>query len=255
MSTLSPALPRSAFRKLAATELRLYLREPVGIFWGFAFPLILLLVVGSIPFSQQASKDLGGLRFIDVYVPVLVAFVLAMLGLNALPPVLAAYREKGILRRLSTTPLPPSWVLAVQLAINLALAAITVILLVGLGHIAFNIGLPGQLAGFVLSVLLAAAALLGLGLLIAAVAPNGRVANGTGAILFFPMMFLAGLWLPRQAMPEALRHVSDFSPLGAAVQALQDSMRGQWPQTLSLAVLAAYAIVLSLAAVRLFRWE
>jgi ABC-2 type transport system permease protein len=255
MFTQSPTLPRSALRTLAATEVRLYLREYVGLLWGVAFPLILLLGIGSIPSAQQASKDLGGLRFIDVYVPVLLAFVFAMLGLNAVPPVLAAYREKGVLRRLSTTPLPPSWVLAVQLAINLALAGIAAALLIGVGHLAFHIRLPAQPAGFVLSAILAAAAMLGLGLLLAAVAPTTRVASMTGAMLFFPMMFLAGLWVPRPAMPAMLERISDLSPLGAGVQALQDASVGHWPQPLHLAVMAAYVLVFGVAAARLFRWE
>jgi ABC-2 type transport system permease protein len=255
MSTHIQALPRSALRTLAATEIRLYLRERVGLLWGVAFPLILLLVIGSIPFAQQASKDLGGLRFIDVYVPVLLTFVFAMLGLSAMPPVLATYREKGILRRLSTTPLPPSWVLAVQLAINLALAAVTAVLLIGAGHLAFHISLPAQLAGFVLSAILTAAAMLGLGLLLAAVAPTSRVAQAMGSILFFPLMFMAGLWVPRPAMPAILQRISDFTPLGAGVQALQDASVGNWPQPLHLAVLAAYVLAFGVASARLFRWE
>jgi len=49
--------------------------------------------------------------------------------------------------------------------------------------------------------------------------------------------------------------ISDFTPLGAAVQALQDSMRGSWPHLSALAVLAGYAVVFMVAAVRFFRWD
>lgn len=255
MSTTARAVPKSAFLKLAITESKLFLREPAGIMSGLILPLALLIIFGSLPFGQQPSKDFGGLRFVDVYVPILIGFTLAMLALNALPPALATYREKGILRRLSTTPVPPSRVLAVQLAINLVIAVITTALIIGVGRFAFNVALPQQAIGFVLAFGLAAVALLGLGLFIAAVAPNGRIANGVGAILTFPMIFLAGVWLPREAMPDVLHRISDFSPLGAAVQALQDSMQGHWPQPLHLGVMAVYAIVFAMAAVRLFRWK
>ncbi len=46
----------------------------------------------------------------------------AILGLISLPAALVSYRDQGILRRLSTTPVPPSWVLAGQLVINSCIA-------------------------------------------------------------------------------------------------------------------------------------
>jgi len=69
------------------------------------------------------------------------------------------------------------------------------------------------------------------------------------------MMFFAGLWLPRAAMPESLLQISDYTPLGAAVGALQSSAEGDWPRALHLAVLAGYTLVFAAAARRLFRWE
>ena len=79
------------------------------------FPLALLIIFGSIPSFTRPRASLGGLTELDLYVPILIAFVIAMLALNALPPVLAGYREKGILRRLRTTPVGPARVLAAQL--------------------------------------------------------------------------------------------------------------------------------------------
>ena len=79
--------------------------------------------------------------------------------------------------------------------------------------------------------------------------------QAAGAILFFPMMFFAGLWLPIAAMPAVLQHISHVTPLGAAVQALQDAVQGHLPHPLQLITLAAYALVFGLVAARLFRWE
>jgi len=38
-------------------------------------------------------------------------------------------------------------------------------------------------------------------------------------------MFFAGLWVPQQVMPPVLRDISDYTPLGASVQAIQDSLQ------------------------------
>ena len=252
---VSPTVRGSALSRLTISELRLFLRERVGPIWGMGFPLILLIIFGNIPSFNRPDKDFGGLTELDVYVPILVAFVIAMLSLNALPPVLAGYREKGILRRLQTTPVGPARVLAAQLMINLAVTAFTVALILTIARFGYDVVLPRQLFGFLVRALLAAAALMSIGLFVAAVAPTGRAAQAFGTILFFPMMFFAGLWLPIAQMPAVLRHISHATPLGAAVQALQDAAQGQWPHPVQLITMAAYAAVFGLAATKLFRWE
>ena len=124
-----------------------------------------------------------------------------------------------------------------------------------MARFAYGVPLPRQPAGFALAALLAAVALLSLGLFIAAVAPTGGPRRPPGAILFFPMMFFAGLWLPIAAMPAVLQHISHATPLGAAVQAMTDAWQGHWPHPLQLVILAGYAVAFGVAAARLFRWE
>jgi ABC-2 type transport system permease protein len=244
----------SATATLTRIETRLFLRERAGLIWGLGFPPLLLVILGVLG-GKKADKDLDGLTLAGTYLPIVIAFSVAMLALNAMPPVLGSYRERGVLRRMSTTPVPPSRLLAAQVMINVVVAAITTVLVLIIGRVAFDVGLPRQAGGFLLALVLAAAGLFAVGLTIAALAPSGKVANAAGAITFFPMMFFAGLWVPRAVMPDVLRHVSDYTPLGAAVQALQDSARGQVPHALHLAVLAGYAVVFGVAATRLFRWE
>jgi len=102
---------------------------------------------------------------------------------------------------------------------------------------------------------MAAAALLGAGLLIAALAPTGRVARGIGVLLFYAMMFFAGLMLPIPNMPAILQHISHATPLGAAVPALTAAAEGSWPTALQLLTMAGWAVAFGLAAARFFRWE
>ena len=239
--------------RLVRTEAKLFLREPLAVFWGVAFPVVLLVVMGLA--SDKPDRDLDGLRLVDAYVPILLAFTIAVVGINALPTALAGYRERGVLRRMATTPVAPVRVLGAQLAVYVAVIVAAGVLVLAVARIAFDVGLPGQAGGFLAAFVLSAAAMLGLGLLLAAVAPTMRTANALGAIAFFPMMFFAGLWVPRETMSATLRHVSDATPLGAGVAALQEAMQGQAPHLLHLAVLAAWAVAAGAAATRLFRWE
>jgi ABC-2 type transport system permease protein len=244
---------QSAWRRLLATEAKLMLREPVLLFWGVLFPLILTVAMGLA--GDHHDKHLGGLSLVDVYVPVSMAMVITILAVTAVPVILASYREKGILRRMSTTPMRPAALLGADAAVSVSMMVMAVAVIAIVAKLAFGVHLPTQAAGFVLTLVLTAAATLSLGALVASIAPTMRIAQGLGTIVFFPMMFFAGLWVPRQQMSSGLRHVSDLTPLGAATGAIQDTMQGHGPHLSHLAMLTAYAIVLSLAASRLFRWE
>jgi ABC-2 type transport system permease protein len=68
-------------------------------------------------------------------------------------------------------------------------------------------------------------------------------------------MFFAGLWLPRALMPNLLVDISNYTPLGAAVQAIQASILQGFPPAAPLLVLAGYALVFAFLAKRFFRWE
>jgi ABC-2 type transport system permease protein len=254
--TLAPGIPPvsfTAFRKLFIVEAKLLLREPLPLFWGIAVPMVLLTIMGAS--AGGPDPQLGGLRLVAVYEPILIAYVSATFAMQALPAVLASYRERGILRRLDATPVGAPRVLGAQLAVNLAMAVVATTGLLAVGRAVFGVGLPRQPVGFAVTFVLVAVAMLALGLLIAALAPNGRVAAALGAILFLPMMFFAGLWTPQATMPAMLRHIGGYTPLGAAVPALQDAMIGRWPQPVGLAVLGAYGLVFALSSVRFFRWD
>jgi ABC-2 type transport system permease protein len=252
---IAVAAPRRPGRALLRTEARLFVREPVGVLWGLLIPVLAFVVVAAIPGARHAQKSLHGQSYAEAYLPIIVVFALASLALNGLPPALATYRERGVLRRLSTTPMSPARLLGAQLTIYTAVGAACAVAIVVVARAGFGIAFPGQLAGFVLALVLGGAALFGIGVLIAAVAPSTRTANAAGAASFFPMMFFAGLWIPLAAMPATLRDIAEVTPLGAAVRALTDTTHGHGPGLPQLGVLTAWAIGAWLFAVWRFRWE
>jgi len=254
-SLLPPSTPRAAFGKLLTSEARLAWRQPLGLIFGLGLPVLLLVIFGSIPGFSKPSAALGGLTLFNVYVPILITFVIGALALLSLPGPLASYRELGILRRLSTTPVPPPWVLGAQLVINFCIAATAVIIVVVVGITAYGADSPSSPGGLVLAILVATAALFAIGLCIAAVARTARGAGVLGAIAFYPLLFFAGLWVPRGEMPAALRDISNYTPFGAAVQAIQDAIQPGTVEWTALLVMAAYAVAFGALAVRVFRWE
>ncbi|WP_405778890.1 ABC transporter permease [Streptomyces sp. NBC_00859] len=245
----------SVLGELTLTELKLFVREKAGPFFAIGLPLALLTAFGNIPFYNEHRHNFGGFTLLDLYVPILAALVLTTLSFNVMPQVLAGYREKGVLRRLRTTPVGPGRVLAAQLIVSLATAAVSVAAVLLVARLAFGVVLPRRPGGYLISIVLTALALIAIGLFVAAASPNGRIAGAVGATLFYVMMFFGGLFLPIAAMPQLLRHISRATPLGAAVQALTDATEGHSPHPLQLITLTAYAVVFGAGAVRLFRWE
>jgi ABC-2 type transport system permease protein len=259
MTSLALHLPvrrrRVAFGKVVLNEFRLSYRRPVALVAGVGIPLVLMLIFGELPAFHQLVPGFGGYDIYDAYVPVLAMFALAMLALLGLPMPLASYRELGVLRRLSTTPVPPSWLLAAQAVVQFGVALAALVILFAVSMTAFGVPAPASIGGMLLSLALAIAGLFPVGLLIASVAKTANAASVIGRIAFFPLIFFAGLWLPRALMPTVLLDISNFTPLGAAVQALQASMLTGFPPTQPLLVLAGYAVVFGYLARRFFKWE
>ncbi|NEB79672.1 ABC transporter permease [Streptomyces sp. SID14478] len=254
ISAATPVRLPGAGAAVLRSEVRLFLREPGSLFGIMVFPPVLLVILGSIPAFKESDSGPDGLRLIDAYVPVTVLLPLIVAGLQAMAPVIAGYRERGILRRMSTTPVRPPALLGAQMVIHGAAALLSSLLSLAIGRLAFDVRLPEQALGYLLALVLSVVAALSLGALVAARARSQKVASAIGSAVFFPSMFCAGVWLPVQSMPDALANIVQLTPFGAASQAMSEAAAGGWPWA-HLAVLVVWTVALSGAAARWFRWE
>ncbi|MFG1779828.1 ABC transporter permease [Micromonospora sp. NPDC049048] len=246
----------TSLSKIIRVEAKLFLRDPVGTFFAIAFPALLILVLGlAMPGFREPADELDGRLPLEVYLPITMTLAIATVTLMTLVSVVGTYRERGILRRLSTTPVPPAAVLVAQVAVNVTalLGACGLAWLVA--ATVFDVPPPGNALGFVLAFTLGAGAMCAVALLVTAVTPSARASMGVGQLIYFPMMFFAGVWTPGPQMPDLVRKIADFTPLGAASQALQDAWAGSWPTLSHLAVMVAFTVVLGGVAARYFRWE
>ncbi len=243
----------NGMRALIVAETRLLLRDPISWILSIFLPTAILLVFGVILAPHRPDPVFGGLRFIDVFAPSLVVIAMAILALQILPVRLTNYRERGILRRFSTTPVHPRRLLVAQLVVYSVTATLGVLLLVVVGYLAFDIRIPGNPIGFVAAFGVGMAGLLAIGLLLAAVAPSAGVATAVGVPAFMVVLLLGGVYVPRAILPDLLIRIGEFTPPG--VQGLQDAWVGAAPQLLPLTVLAAVAVAFGAIASRTFRWE
>jgi ABC-2 type transport system permease protein len=238
-------------RALIAMHARLLFREP-GVALIGILPLGLLLIFGNIPSYRDTPQEaLGGRTVLDVFVPTFAAMVPLMLALTVLPGRMAMLRQKNALRRFRVSPVPPAGMLAALLVLISVLAAAGVALVTGVGVGVFGATIPSGLGTVVAAFVLGAAAVLALGLVVAAVAPTEGSAGGVGAPLMIVNFFFSGLYFPVAEMPHWLQRLGEFIPFGAVI----DAWSGEGVLWQHLAVLGCYTLLGGVAAVKLFRWE
>lgn len=246
----------SAFVALTRNQSRVFLREPLAAFFGLVFPSVLLVVIGTaFPGATEANEAFDGRSLVEVYASTSIILGLTTVAVFLFPVALGGDRERGILRRLSTTPVHPRVLVAAYLVVQLAVVTAASIAAVVVGRLAFGIALPADPGWFIASFVLGALSLLAVGLLVGSIAPTANSGQGMGLLLYFPLLFFAGVYVPLQVMPEAVQTISSYTPAGAAVRALGDSWAGGTHQASALLVMAAYAIGAGSLAVWLFRWD
>lgn len=245
-----------AFVKLTIMQFKLFLREPVALFFNIFFPVLLLLLFGlmwgNAPGSSIFSPHYG---YIDAQVPALAALVLGGVAFNTIPVATATAREKKLLRRFQATPLPSLVYIAADVTVYLLIALASMAALVAVGKVVFGLRFAGSWPAVTLAFLFAALAFIAVAYVIASLAPTSRVAQVMGQLIFFPMMFLSGAVMPLAIMPANVQQIAQWLPLTYAVYLLQGLWFGGGWHLTALAVLAGVLGVGTLISSRVFRWE
>jgi ABC-2 type transport system permease protein len=242
--------------KMTWMEAKLFLREPVGVFFTLGFPLMLLFVFGSI-FGNAPHPALNGQGSVDISVPAYTAMIIGTTGLVGLPITMSAYRENGVLRRLRTTPINPLIILVAQVVVFFIMTVFGMLLLVIAARLFYHLRFEGSffnvLAGFVLSCL----SFFSLGFILAGLMPTARTAQVVGMVLLYPMLFLCGAGYPRELLPETIIKIANFLPLTYVVNLLRGLWIGQpWgDHLLDVGVLVGMLLLGILVTMKTFRWE
>lgn len=243
-----------ALQKLTWIEFKLQFREPVGIFFTLAFPLLLLAIFGTI-FGNEPQDFLSGFGQIDLSVAGYMAMIIGTIGMLGLPVTLSNYREQGILRRLRATPLRSQSVLWSQVIVQVIIAGLGIMLLLGAGRLLFDLRLPVGNLMIIPAIILSAFSFFALGFALAGVMPTSRTAQAVGMALFYPMLFLSGAAIPRFIMPESVQRIAEYLPLTQVVILLEDIwLSGTWNVT-ALLVITAMLVTGLVISHYTFRWE
>jgi len=242
--------------KLFVVEMKLFLREPFAAFFTLVFPLMMLLIFGSI-YGNTPSHFFGGYGSVDVSVPAYTGMIIATSGLFSLPIALAAYRERGILRRLGATPLRPQAILVVHVLVLFVMTVLGMALLIAVGKVVYDLRFAGNPFNVSLAFLLSSLSFFSLGFVLASLVRTARTAQIVSMVIFYPMIFLSGATIPLEVLPATIRQYAQILPLTHVVTLL----RGLWigdgwgTHLVEIVFLIALLIVGVLVSSRSFRWE
>jgi ABC-2 type transport system permease protein len=208
-----------------------------------------------VPIPQTVQTE--NLNFISYFVPSILALSVMQLGIFAAVP-LVADREKGILKRLSATPLRRWQLVGSNTLMRLLIALVQTVIIVGVGSAFFGVQVSGSLLLAAVFVALGAVSFLALGYVLASFTRTEEAANGITQVVQFPMMFLSGVFFPIEAMPQFLQSIARLIPLTYLADALRQVMVGGTafaPLWVCAAVLLGWLVVCFAIASRKFRWQ
>jgi ABC-2 type transport system permease protein len=243
--------------RLTWLELKIFLREPLGVIGTVGVPVAIFLVLGRLLGRQggRASPDVP--RFASVDLPIFASLLIALSAVLSLVTIITIYREGGILKRLRATPLRAHTILTAHVIVKLLFTAVTLVLMVLAGRRYYPVDASVPFVSFTLALLFTTVSILSLGFLIASVVPTARFAQPIATLIVYPMLGLSGLFVPVESLPPVLRALARVLPLTYAVSLLRGIWHGAgWSAHVSdVAALSAMFLIFTAVSARVFRWE
>src|ERR1700729_1212179 len=198
--------------RLIRAELKLMTRDPLVLTFGFAFPVVTMLIIGG-AFGTAPDPAFDHTNPSHWYVASYLTVVIAAVGLVMLPVHLASYRERGVLRRFAAAGFPRWSFAAAQLIVGLLTIAVACALLLAIAAPVY--GIPAVHDGWRVAAALSlgAIAFVSIGVLLGSLLPSARSAQAVGLLLFFPSFLLGAGGPPPNVMGSAVKAVAGYLPL------------------------------------------
>lgn len=210
-----------------------------------------------IPVSMESPGHAKSANYAAFLLPGLLGMNLMSMGLFAVGMVNVSYREKGKFRRLAVTPLPKWVFLLGQVLHRLTVTLIQTVFLLLVGRFVFGIVNEGSYALLAAVMVLGTACFMAMGFALSSFAETSETYAAISNLLFFPMMFLSGVYFTLDAAPKWLQQaviVLPLSPFLKALRAVFNDGAGLAAHAFGLGVVALWAALCFGLAVKRFRW-
>lgn len=244
-------------------ELLQFLRSREAVMFTLAFPVIMILIFGSI-FSGEIG---GGVQFTQYFVTGMIASGLMSVGFQSLAIQIPIERDRGVLKRLRGTPMPKWVYFAGKVIMVLTIGAAEIALLLVVATLIYDLRLPDTAAkwltfGWVSLLGITACTLCGIAF--SSLARSGRGASAVATPVALVLQFISGVFFVFTSLPTWMQQVAAIFPLKWMCQGLRsvflpESFAAQEPAgSFELGrvalVLGAWCVVGLVLCLTTFRW-
>jgi ABC-2 type transport system permease protein len=213
---------------------------------------------GQPPFirATETSMLTKKYRFIEFFVPGIIAMSVMTSSLSGAVHMNAELRQKGVIRKLATTPITRTdWILS-NILYQFILAVISTMAILVVSYAVFSVRLQinAWLFGFIVFEVFAFG---GIGMILTRVANEAESATAAANFIMFPMMFLSGSFFPLEMMPGFLQTIARILPLYYVNEGLRASMVfvDNMAALRYCAVIGVFATVVFVVGINTTKWE
>jgi ABC-2 type transport system permease protein len=245
-------------------EIKQFLRSREAVVFTLVFPVLLIVIFGSI-----FKGDLGlGVKFTQYFVTGMIASGLMVVGFQSLAIQIPIERERGVLKRLRGTPMPPSVYFMGKIGMVFVTAVAETVILLAVAVPLFGVTLPStaaRWATFAWVSLLGITACTLCGIAFSSVARTGRSAPAVVTPVALVLQFISGVFFVFTSLPTWMQQIAALFPLKWLTQGMRSVFlpdqfaaqepAGSWEHGRVALVLLAWAVVAFVLAARTFRWE
>lgn len=160
--------------------------------------------------QRVATREL---RYVDFLLPGLIGLGIMQMCIYSVAPVFVFYRERGILKRLLSTPMQPYQFIVANSVARLLVACTQAAALLAVGAWVFGASPTGSYLALALTVVLGTVMFLGLGFSVAGLASSVEAAPALANLATFPMIFLGGTFFSVSSLPRWSQDIAAHLPL------------------------------------------
>jgi len=245
-------------------EIRQFARQRESVIFTLLFPVILLIIFGSV-FKDTIAP---GVTFSQYFLAGMIASGLVNTGFQALAITIPLERDFGALKRLRGTPMPASSYFIGKAILIIVSMVLQIIMLLGVGLIFFNVEIPTdphKWFTFAWLVLLGSACSTALGIAYSIVPKSGRGASAVVTPIVIVLQFFSGVFFIFTQLPSWMQQVASIFPLKWLTQGMRsvflpDTFATQevaksWENSRTFAILVIWLIIGVFFSVRKFKWD